>query len=641
MKKAVYLIAIALLMATIATVVRAQDDDSRRSELGERQRLIERKMAELETRFEIIAHKLESKEPERAQRLVEALQQAKRDLIAVKMGEITDLLDQSRFQQAEAELDLVIIKLDQLVRLLLNDKEETMTRQQEIDKLQKWKDELSKIKSEEQLQNRETEKVANKDVTLKKLAGQIAAIEELLKKQQEVLDQTEAQGNAGLQALDRVANEQFEVRQQTEELAKEIAGAEAVESPPGELPVEKSGESKSGESKSGEPESGESENPKPDGEQPKQPGEQPLESAARNQKQAEQDLADGKPVDAKRAEEKALDDLSNALGELKKEERRIASLPPEAFKEMARKQQKTESKTADLSRDMEQAPKPSESAEGKDGKEGGAGKPGQPGQQSVQRAQKAMQNASDDLNDEEPQGASRQQQKSVEELEKALREIEERLDQLREETREEKLARLEARFREMLARQQIASLVTIDIDEKKVYLNRVRRRDVLGTMRLSSQEREISELGRQAYDLLLEDGTSIVFPEMVQVILDDLERVAQMLESEQTGLITQMVQREIELSLEELMEALKKSRQDSAGSGGGGGGGGGNQPLLRKSAELKMLRSAQLRVNRLTQQFDLIRGSDTLEQGLLGELDNIRVRQADIVEMMMRIMEKQ
>jgi hypothetical protein len=308
---------------------------------------------------------------------------------------------------------------------------------------------------------------------------------------------------------------------------------------------------------------------------------------------------------------------------------------------MARKQKKTESQTADLARDMEKTPKGEERSDKQSGSPGADSQKGQPGQQSVQRAQKAMENAAGNLDEEEPQGASRQQQKAVEELDQALREIEERLDQLREETREEKLARLESRFREMLARQQIASILTTDLDEKKVYLDRVRRRDVLGMLRLSTQEREISELGQQACDLLLEDGTSIVFPEMVQVIREDLGRVAQMLESEQTGLVTQLIQREIEAGLEELLQALKKSRQDSEGGGGGGGGGGGNQPLLRKSAELKMLRSAQLRVNRLTQQFDLIRDGDTLELGLRGELENIRNRQADIVEMMMRIMEKQ
>lgn len=152
---------------------------------------------------------------------------------------------------------------------------------------------------------------------------------------------------------------------------------------------------------------------------------------------------------------------------------------------------------------------------------------------------------------------------------------------------------------------------------------------------------EISELGQQAYDLLLEDGTSVVFPEMVQQINADLNRVALFLQSEQTGPLTQLVQAEIESGIEEMLQALKKSRQQGQGGGGGGGGGGGNQPLLQKSAELKMLRAAQLRVNRLTRQFDLIRPDGKLEDGLARELDNIRVRQTEIVEMMMRMLDEQ
>ncbi len=244
------------------------------------------------------------------------------------------------------------------------------------------------------------------------------------------------------------------------------------------------------------------------------------------------------------------------------------------------------------------------------------------------------------MSEQDAQRAERQQEKAEEELEKALREIEERLDQLREETREEKLARLEARFREMLARQQIASVMTMELEDKRIHLGQLGRRDILTMLRLSTEEIEISELGSQAYDLLLEDGTSTVFPEIVQDVREDLVRVAQLLESEETGPLTQLIQREIESTLEELLEALKQTRRQNEG-GGGGGGGGGNQPLLRKSAELKMLRAAQLRVNRMTKQFDLIRRPGKLLEALAQELAKIRVRQADIVEMMIQVMEKE
>ena len=496
-----------------------------------------------------------------------------------------------------------------------------MSRQEEIDKLNEWRDEIKRIKKEQQQQRRETEKIANKDQTLQDLQKQIEAVQQLIKEQQNVISQTETNSKSGLQALDRVADQQFDVRKKTEDLANELAGEPAETGQENQTP----GDSKPGES---------SQSPT------KQPGQQPLESAAENQKKAEQKLTEGKAANAKRSEDKALKDLNDALNELKKEHRRIASLPPEAFEKMAQDQRRTERKTDDLAKDMKNSPKSGQ--QGQDGQQGQAGQQNpkqQPGQQSVQRAQKAMQNASGDLSDQDPKKAARQQKKAEEELDKALREIEERLDQLREETRAEKLARLEARFREMLVRQQIATIVTMELDDKKNHLGALRRRDLITMLRLSTEELEISELGQQAYDLLLEDGTSIVFPEMVQHVREDLGRVAQFLESEQIGLLTQMIQREIEASIEEMLEALKKSSKE--GGGGGGGGGGGNQPLLQKSAELKMLRAAQLRINSVTRQFDLIRPDGKLGEALARELDNIRGRQADLVEMMHRIMEKE
>ena len=63
--------------------------------------------------------------------------------------------------------------------------------------------------------------------------------------------------------------------------------------------------------------------------------------------------------------------------------------------------------------------------------------------------------------------------------------------------------------------------------------------------------------------------------------------------------------------------------------------------MLRKSAELKMLRAAQIRVNRRTKQFDLIRAGDKLEKIMRDEVRSIARRQAQIAEMTMRVQESQ
>jgi hypothetical protein len=109
------------------------------------------------------------------------------------------------------------------------------------------------------------------------------------------------------------------------------------------------------------------------------------------------------------------------------------------------------------------------------------------------------------------------------------------------------------------------------------------------------------------------------------------------LEDERTDQLTQFVQREIEAALEDLLESLKQAQKEG---GGGGGGGGGKQPLLRKSAELKMLRAAQMRVNRRTKQFEVIRGDAELDPALETEIQNIGDRQSEITDMAAEVMEK-
>ncbi len=643
-------------------VLRGQDDDQRRSELGERQRLVERNMSELESRFVRVAEALQAKEPERAKRLVDTLQHAKERLIAKRMADVTTLLDTGKLDQAEQELLLVVEDLDKLVRMLLNDERDEMTKAQEITTLEQWKKQIQEIRQEQNQQTRETGKVANKDETLKNLDEKIKQVEQLIKDQQGLIDQTQQEANSGIRAMDRIADKQFDVRQRTEALARELGGKEPPTDPTDPKPADQKptdptdptdqkptlpkpsdpsdqkpsspgqlgGDSKPGDAKPGDAKPGDAGQPSAS---KKQPGQKPLESSMEHQKSAEENLTKGQPTDAQRAQAKAVDDMKNALEELNKERRRIASLPKEAMNEMAKQQRRTRGKTMDLAKDMAKAKKPSK---GDNPTEDPNQK--QPGQKPIQEAEQAMDNAAGGLEEQDAKSAERQQAKSEKKLDEALREIEERLNQLREETRQEKLARLEARFTEMLARQRVATGSTIDLDDKRTNLSKLQRRDQLNLMRLSAEETQISELGQQAYDLLLEDGTSAAFPECVMDVREDLGRVAQFIESERTDQLTQLVQREIEIALEDLLESLKQAKKDS--KGGGGGGGGGKQPLLRKSAELKMLRAAQMRVNRRTKQFESIRGDEKLDTSLESEIQNISQRQSEITDMAEQVMEK-
>ena len=154
-----------------------------------------------------------------------------------------------------------------------------------------------------------------------------------------------------------------------------------------------------------------------------------------------------------------------------------------------------------------------------------------------------MQNAQKSLEEQDADSANRQQKDAIDKLTKALEDIEERLNQLREETQEEKLARLEARFAEMLAKQQIASLKTTELDRKKRSLNRFSRGDRLALAKVKGMEKDIASSAQMAYEILMEDGTSAIFPDIVIEIKEDLLRVSGMIGKQEVGRLTQIIQK--------------------------------------------------------------------------------------------------
>ncbi len=368
---------------------------------------------------------------------------------------------------------------------------------------------------------------------------------------------------------------------------------------------------------------------------PAQPGQKALEKAADHQKRAEEKLGSGKPTDAKRQQQQALEEMKDALSELEKEKRRIESLPPEVLEQLAREQRRNRDKTLDLIEEMKEAPK----AKSDDGDQGQ--KSQTPGQQQMDQAQQAQNGAAESMENGDSEGAQDQQKQAEEKMKEALEEVEDRLSQLREETNEEKLARLEARFQEMLDRQKEASALTIEIEDKRANLGIIHHRDQLLILRLATEELEIRELAQQAYDVLLEDGTSIVFPEVVQDIRGELQSAATLLQEDKTDQFTQLVQKEIETGIADLLDALKKAQEQKDGGGGGGGSQGGKQPLLKQSAELKILRMRQRRLNRRTSKLEMMKDQRGLERSIETEIDAAAQMQAKILEMTENIMNKQ
>jgi len=724
---------VALICVLFAPVSFGQASPAnQRTELGVRQKLVQRKMVELEAKFTIVAERIREKDAKRADLLIKTYQQSKELSLTKKMDEVSELLNQEKYDEADQELNKVVEILESLIRMLTNEKDKEVSANEEIAMLEAFKKNVEQQLQQQRKQTRATEQAANKEKVGEQVGAQIKALNKLIEAQKKIVKETGENQDANLKELDKIADKQFEVRKQTDELKKNIsgekknlnpdgsfsdsppkdesksdsppsAGAPSKNSPPQpQLPDQKMLEElqKSQEEmkktleefekansdleakRQAERDQAEKGGPQPDQQalkeaeerqqraeeklkklteelkkqaegimkgqpsgggqsqssppKPPQPGQKALQESAKSQQRAEEKLGSGKPADAKRQQEKALDELEKALSELEKDKRRIESLPPEILEQLAKEQRRNRDKTMDIVKAMEKAPKAKKSEDGA-GDQGQ--QPKQPGREQMKQAGDAQQKAADNMQQNNSEEAEKQQRQAEQKMEKALEEIEERLSQLREETNEEKLARLESRFREMFDRQNIASVMTIEIEDKRSNLKQIRLRDELLILRLATEELEIRELGQQAYDLLLEDGTSSVFPEVVQDLRAELATAADLLQRQKTDPYTQLVQKEIEITILDLLDALKKAKEQA--KKGGGGGGGGKQPLLKKSAELKMLRMRQRRLNRRTKKLEIMRKQPAMAEVVEKEISDAAAMQKKILEMTDTILKKQ
>ena len=377
--------------------------------------------------------------------------------------------------------------------------------------------------------------------------------------------------------------------------------------------------------------------------QPPQPGQQALDQAQKEQAKAEEKLGSGKPEDAAKNQAEAKKNIDKAKAELEKEKRRIESLPKEALEKLAEDQRRLRDKALEVVAKMEKAKKSKPDSDQQASQE----EQSDPGEQAMKEAGEAQKQAADAMKNDDSEEAGKKQQKAQRKMKKAIDEIEERLAQLKDETREEKLARLESRFKEMLERQRTTSAMTTEIQDRRSVLEGLQHRDQLVLLRLANNEAEINESAQQAYDLLLEDGTSVVFPEVVADLQLQLINASELLTDEKTSSYTQLVQKEIESTIEDLVDALKKAKDDKKkedeGGGGGGDGGGGeqqDQPLLKKSAELKVLRMQQMRLNRRTRSIEKLRGQPDVDDEVVPrEIKSAAELQQKLVEMADQILE--
>lgn len=545
--------------------------------LAARQQIVRDRLIQLEDRMFRLTEKLKQTDPEQAGRLEKALRQSGELLIRRHMDQAIQALERSELAEAAEHQAAAEKALEDVLVLLTQSEDDELERQRELDHMNELREQVDKL-LDRQLQLR-----ARSDAS-ERLAERLSAAAErlrgIIERQRAESQRGEASENA------RPEESQARIREDTEKLAGDL---NPPSTRPGGDPVQHAAE----------------------------PARRNLQDAADQMRSAEQSLSEGDRQRAHSRQGKALESLEKALESL---EQAAKDAKPMESAEAAGQQRALEQDAGKLADSMhEPGGSPSPRAEGQNGEPPRPGDPAAsqpaepesqppsaqtPGGDDVRRAQQHMKQAGNKLESNQPSEATPEQDAAIRNLEQARAELQETLDQLRREQQEQMLAGLEQRFRAMLIEQQAINATTKSLDERKENWT---RSDSLDLASLSGKQGNLSGEAAKALNVLVEEGTSVVFPQIVEQVRDDMADAAKRIGAKQTGIVTRGIQAQIVETLEELIGAIEQRRKEGpppppeGQQAQGQGGESGETPLLPGSAELKLLRSSQMRVNKQTQ----------------------------------------
>ncbi len=214
-----------------------------------------------------------------------------------------------------------------------------------------------------------------------------------------------------------------------------------------------------------------------------------------------------------------------------------------------------------------------------------------PGQQPLQEATEGMRSAADALSRQQAQDARDAQQEANRKLQEALDELERALQQARREEAQETLAALESRLRELVAIEQRVRAAVSD-----------RTADQIGETvwaEARTQQQAAIIAAQTTMRLLRDEGTTVIVPELMGELIADMQATDAALEQRAPERAAQLVDSVLAL-LGELLSVVEQRRdEEQAGENQqqGQGQSSQDQALLPPSAELRLLRSAQMQLN--------------------------------------------
>jgi hypothetical protein len=268
-------------------------------------------------------------------------------------------------------------------------------------------------------------------------------------------------------------------------------------------------------------------------------------------------------------------------------------------------------------------------------------------EQAKKQIQDAIENqkkAEDELKKPDRDKSAENVAKAIDDLEKLKKELEKRLRQLREEELERLLANLQSRCERMLAMQiavydgtkRVYGVVQTYADKKPT------RAEEQASQKLSTDEGNIVKLANSTLQLLEAEGSAVAFFGALDGLRDDMVNVEKRLDKYDVSPFTQRIEEDIIAQLKEMIESLKKAQQDMKDKKNNPPPPSNGQPppqkLLDLLAELKLLRSMQMQVNKRTKDYGATyEGEQAAETQVQGEIQQLSKRQTKIEEMLKNI----
>ncbi|MGE0142501.1 MAG: hypothetical protein AB7I19_04500 [Planctomycetota bacterium] len=545
------------------------------------------------------------------------------------LDEARALMAAQRWDEALQRLEAVQTDLQRLLDVLLARQLDVDKLLAEIKRLENLKNQVDKLITEQRSEKNESAEAEADQQRVKDLEAAKAEIAALLETQRETRAQTEQQGLAAKpEAAAALSDKQAELEKKTAELGDKLEkldadakGRESADKPADESPKEPT--------------------------EPKEPSSKPAEgggSCAGNCKAAAGAMSQAKQKMLAKTPERALADMDEAIrrleaakkqieDELNEAQRKLEQLP---FDAMAKKQEVTQIKTDKLAAEMEEHDQNPES---------NPEKKITPGKRNVQQAVPRQKAAAGQLKEFVPGKAKQEQQDAQEKLEQAKKELEDALTQLRQQLADEVLRALEERFGQMLEKQRELSARTKSADrlagaavtaDGQVPAEVRTRSTAIGR-----GEHELSGEAGDALKLLQEEGTSAAFPLLVEMLRDDLTQVGTWLDGARTGSATQSLQADIEQTLKDLIDALRRQIEMNEATGQCGMCNG--QPaLVPFSAELKLIMIKQKRVNKSTSEFDQTVPEASREtDAAKARAEQLSRQQGQVEDLMRKVAQKQ